>query len=613
MTKVLRMIGVVNGQPIKISDPSSRGDAPGALDSDLNFKTLEQCLPRLEQVEKITKAFFSAEEEEARIIMANNIILAWSDNIYWTNLLLLIGDRRAKELNIPSNRVFVASTFASLIKALDINFYPEIEIRLVQQPFKNKSFPLFLWAIYLSFENLFSKSIKSKRKLGEIGFSACWGLKNLRRGDIPDLFWWREQHIPQNRLSYMFNRPDFPPTIDRVREMDTLGIKSVSLDWLTMYKNSTIPASKKFHKPLFDRVKDVFFSFKLFFSVLFFDDIQKSATAFLIRQYAQATKMASYYRFLNLKGLLENSTIIPDYFSLAASFSGAVRFGYQVSCLNTISYVGLRVEPVNFLWGKHDARVYLESGAKAKYMLISGCIPADRYDERARKPVKDFALDLRKKGAKFILSFFDNSFPPFNFYRSFLKWLLEDPDWGLLIKSKGHTWSLIKADGLDGLVEQALKTGRLYILPSDASPADAAIVSDFSVGYLSYSAIVASAVNGARILFLENQEINETQKPYCTFHSFGPDRCVFYDFDSMKRAVQEYISYPQSNPMLGDVTPVLDDFDPFRDGKAGERIGEYISWYLRELDKGVRKDDALKIATQKYANKWGADKVICGL
>jgi hypothetical protein len=182
-----------------------------------------------------------------------------------------------------------------------------------------------------------------------------------------------------------------------------------------------------------------------------------------------------------------------------------------------------------------------------------------------------------------------------------------------LIKSKCEVWSLIKADGLDGLVEQALKTGRIYILPSNASPADAAIVSDFSVGYLSYSAIVTSAIQGARVLYLENHEINEPQKSYCTLHSLGPDRCVFYDFDSMKRAVQEYISNPQSNPMLGDVTAVLDDLDPFRDGKGGERIGEYISWYLRELDKGVIRDDALNLATQKYAEKWGSDKVIRGL
>jgi hypothetical protein len=618
MINVLRIIGIVNGQPIKILDRSTRSDALGALDWDLGFRILETCLSKLEQVEGVTKTFFGAEEEEARKIMSNNVILVWSEYVFWPSMLLLLGERRAKELNIPSNRVFVASTFTSFIKALDINFYPEIESRLVQQPFKNKSFPLFLWAIYLSFENLFSKSFKSKCKLGKVGFSANWGLGaddpgRQGAGRMNDLFWWSEQHIPENRLSYMFSRSDFPPTIDRVEKMDTLGIKSVSLDWLTNYKNSIIPKSKKFHKPLLDRVKDVFFSCKLFLSALFFDDIQKSATAFLIRQYIQATKMASYYRFLNLKGLLDNHQTMPDYFSLAAYFSGGVRIGYEVSCLNTIHYVGLKVELVNFSWGKHDTRVYLGSGSKAKHMLISGCILNDNCDEIAQKYAKDCVLKLRSQGVKCVLSFFDSSIPPYNIYRKLFEWLIEDPELGLLIKSKGDVWSGIQEDGLDGLVEQALKTGRIHIFPSSASPADAATVSDFSVGYFSYSAIVTSALKGARVLYLENHEINEPQMSYCTLHSLGPDRCVFNDFDSMKRAVQEYISNPQSNPSLGDVTPVLDDLDPFRDGKAGERIGEYISWYMRELDKGVSRDDALNLATKKYAEKWGSDKVICGL
>jgi hypothetical protein len=613
MTELLRMIGIVNGQPIKISDPSTSGDSPGALDWDLGFRVLEKCQQKLERVERITKTFFKAEEEEARAIMANNVILAWAENVFWPNMLLVLGDRRAKELGVPSNRVFVASTFASLSKALDINCYPEIETRLLGQPFRNKSLTLFLGAIYLSVRNLFSKSSKSKNTTAQIGFSAYWGLKKNNEGFINDLFWWREKDIPKNRLSYLFNRPEFSPSLDRTHKADSLGIKSVSLDWLARVKNSIIPISKKFHKPLFNRVKDVFFSCRLFLQALFFDEIQMSATAFLIRQYAQATKMASYYRFLNLKVLLDNSHAMPDYYSLAASFSGAVRIGYQVSCLNTIVNVGLRVEPVNFLWGKHDGRVLLGSGAIAKHMLVSGCIINDNYDEQAQKSAKDFALNFRSKGGKFILSFFDNSFPPCNIYRGFFKWLLEDPHLGLLIKSKAHIWSFIEEDGLDGLVDQALETGRIHILPSSASPADAAIVSDFSVGFLSYSAIVTCTLKGARVLYLDYDKIDEPQKSYCTLHSLGPDRCVFNGFDSMKYAIKKYMENPKSNPALGDVTPVLDDFDPFRDGKAGDRISEYISWYLEGVDNGLSRDNALNFSTQKYANKWGADKVIRGL
>ena len=613
MTELLRMVGIVNGQPSEILDPFTSEDTLGGLDWDLGFRVLETCQSKLGQVEKITKIFFNAEEEEARVIMANNVILTWTGSVFWLNMLLVRGDRCAKESGVPPNRAFVASTFASLSKALDINYYPEIKTRLLQQPFRNKFVPLFLGTVYLSFRNLFSKSSKSKNTSSQIGFSAYFDLKKKNEGFINDLFWWREQHIPKNQLSYLFSRPDFSPSLDRVRKAESLGIKTASLDWLAKDKNSTIPTSKKSHKPLLARVKDVFFACRLFLQALFFGEIQKSATALLAWQYAKATQMASFYKFLNLKGLFDNNNVMPDFCSLAASFSGAVRIGYEISCLNTIVNVGLRVEPVSFLWGKHSTNVLLDSGATAKHMLVSGCILNDNYNEQAQKSARDFALKLRSQGGRCILSFFDSSSPPRNIYRKLLEWLIEDAQLGLLIKSKGNVWSGIQEDGLGGLVERAKKTGRIHVLPSSSSPADAALVSDFSIGYFSYSAVVTSALKGARVLYLNYEKIEEPQKSYCTLDSLGPNRCVFNDFDLMKNAVQEYISNPKSNPALGDVTPVLNDFDPFRDGKAGDRISEYISWYLEGLDKNLNRDDALHLATKKYADKWGADKVIRGL
>ena len=528
-------------------------------------------------------------------------------------MLLVLGDRRAKELGIPSNRVFVVSVFASLSEALEVNYYPEIEARFVQQLFRNKSFPLFLWAIYLSFSNLFSKSYENINTVAQIGFSACFDLKKKTEGLIDDLFWWRERDIPSNRLVYMFNRPDFFLSPDKAQIADSLGIKTVLLNRLAKRKNPAMLMSKNFHKPLLDRVKDLFFSCKIFLQSLFFDEVQKSALALLVRQYAQATQLASLYKFLNVKAFLDNSHLRPDYYSLAACFSDSVRIGYLKSCLNSVAHAGLQIEPVYFSWGKHDTSVLLGSGAITRHMLISGCIINDNCNEEAQKSAKDFALKLRSQGARCILSFFDSSLPPRNIYRKLLEWLIEDPQLGLIIKSKGHVWSGIQENGLDGLVDRAKSTGRIHALPSSASPADAALVSDFSIGCVSYSAIVTSALKGSRVLYLSYERIEEPQKSYCTLDSLGPNRCVFNDFDLMKKAIQEYIANPNVNPDLGDVTPVLDSFDPLRDGKAGDRISEYISWYLEGLDKGLSRDNALNSATQKYADKWGEDKVIRGL
>jgi hypothetical protein len=612
LTRFLERVGIVSGKPIQISNPSTGADSPDALDWDLNYRVLKICQSKLEQVEGITNTFFQGEKGNTRVLMANNVVVAWAENIFWPNLLLVLADRMAIELNVSSDRVFVASAFASLSKTLDVS-YPGVKSRLIQQPFRNKTILFFLWTIYLSFRNLFSKSCKSENTIAQIGFSGWFDLKKNNEKFINDLFWWREQHIPGNRLVYLLSRPGFSPCMEGAQKAESLGIKTVLLNPLAAHINPTIPMSKKAHNPFSVRVKILFLSCKLFLQTLFFDDLRKSATAFLIRQYVEAIRLASFYKFLNLKGLLEGGHAWPDWFSLAADLSDSVRIGFQKSCLNTVSYPGLQIEPVYFAWGAHDTNILLASGAITRHMLISGCILNDNCNEQAQKTAKDYSSQLRHQGVKYIVSFFDGSLPPLNIYRGFLQWLIDDPRLGLLIKSKGNVWSGIEADGLDGLVVQAQKTRRMHVLPSTASPADAAISADFSVGFFSYSAIVTSALKGARILYLNYERIEEPQNYFCTLHSLGPNRCVFNDFDSMKRAVIEYVKNPKNNPDLGDATPVLDHFDPFRDGKAGDRISEYVSWYLEGLDKGISRDDALNLATQKYADKWGADKVIRGL
>jgi hypothetical protein len=103
------------------------------------------------------------------------------------------------------------------------------------------------------------------------------------------------------------------------------------------------------------------------------------------------------------------------------------------------------------------------------------------------------------------------------------------------------------------------------------------------------------------------------RKPYCILHSLDPNRCVFYEPDLLRQAIVDYFEDPDSNPDLGDATPILDQLDPFRDGKASQRIGEFVAWYLENLDGGLNTDDAVRSAMDKYAEKWGQDKIVRSL
>jgi hypothetical protein len=188
---------------------------------------------------------------------------------------------------------------------------------------------------------------------------------------------------------------------------------------------------------------------------------------------------------------------------------------------------------------------------------------------------------------------------------------MEDPCLGLLIKSKGNSWNKMRKEGLDGLIECAYQTNRIHDLDSKSSPADASRLSDFTIGIASMSALATSALEGARVLFLDFERVDQgPQKPYCILHSLGLNRCVFYEPKLLRQSIKEYFDNPSANSSLGNATPVLDQLDPFRDGKASQRIGEFVSWYLEEIDNGLNSDDAVRNATDKYGEKWGEDKVV---
>jgi hypothetical protein len=49
--------------------------------------------------------------------------------------------------------------------------------------------------------------------------------------------------------------------------------------------------------------------------------------------------------------------------------------------------------------------------------------------------------------------------------------------------------------------------------------------------------------------------------------------------------------------------------DPFRDGRAAHRMGEYLHWLLEDLKAGMDRGRAMARAAEKYAGMYGNDKV----
>ena len=74
----------------------------------------------------------------------------------------------------------------------------------------------------------------------------------------------------------------------------------------------------------------------------------------------------------------------------------------------------------------------------------------------------------------------------------------------------------------------------------------------------------------------------------------------------------EHFNTPNGVDGFGDWSSVIDDLDPFRDGKAAYRMGTYLHWLMQGYEKGQDKDQIMYDAAERYKKEWGEDKVIYG-
>ena len=61
-------------------------------------------------------------------------------------------------------------------------------------------------------------------------------------------------------------------------------------------------------------------------------------------------------------------------------------------------------------------------------------------------------------------------------------------------------------------------------------------------------------------------------------------------------ALQRHWNTPSGVAGFGDWSPLLDEFDPFRDGRAAERIGEFLNSVLQNLKDGNDREVAMAAA-----------------
>jgi hypothetical protein len=264
----------------------------------------------------------------------------------------------------------------------------------------------------------------------------------------------------------------------------------------------------------------------------------------------------------------------------------------------------------------HDSVLLEErNGSRIKYQVIVG-YPGDYRFPLLKQQAQNIRRSLEKNGARRILAFLDENtvddprwFTGHEFtkrnYIFLLEKLLQNPWMGLVIKPKSPRNLRQRLGEVSTLLEKALATGRCYLFEGGAvqcsySPAAAALASDLTIHEVLSAATAGmeSALAGVPtvLMDLEGWAVSP-------LYELGVGKVVFTDWQSLWEAIEKRF------PELGDWSPLLADLDPFRDGKAAERIGTYLKWMLDGFKTGSDRETVMAEAAERYAKIWGSDKI----
>jgi hypothetical protein len=229
---------------------------------------------------------------------------------------------------------------------------------------------------------------------------------------------------------------------------------------------------------------------------------------------------------------------------------------------------------------------------------------------------------LEQRGAKRILAYFDENTsddPRWSAghefvrrdYAFLLSKVLEEPWLGLVIKPKTPLSLRIRLGPVAELLKRAEDTGRCIVHEGGAiqgshTPAEAALAADVAIhGHLyAASAGIDAALAGVPTLLFDDEGW-----PVSPLYQLGVGRVVFNDWDSLWEACSTHWSTEGGVPGFGDWSPMLDEIDPFRDGRAAERMGTYLKWLIDDFKDGLDRDTAMANAAERYCQAWGDDKI----
>ena len=272
------------------------------------------------------------------------------------------------------------------------------------------------------------------------------------------------------------------------------------------------------------------------------------------------------------------------------------------------------------LWALDNQRI---NGSSVPYTIALGNL-LNHIPHILIKKGETIKNRLSSHGAKHIISLFDGNsthHTKWNYghdicretYTSFLNAVLDNPWLGVVFKPKKPLTLFSRlGDDVVSLLNDAQKTGRIHIYmetkenQSNVPAILAALSSDLCVhGHLcSGSAGIECASAGFPVLLMDMEG-----QPDSKLYQLEKDKVIFHNYSDMIEAIIENFQSSEGIPGFGDWSPIIDELDPFRDGKGAYRMGTYLHWLIQGFEQGLNREVVLANAAERYCKQWGYDKI----
>lgn len=472
-----------------------------------------------------------------------------------------------------------------------------------------------------------NKSLKNLFSSNQSTFSECnskvgieyYGQLNLNCSELhSDLFFLKESNLEGKDLSVIFHLSNDPLDNKKMSELKKYGINAVAVTPAATTVASCPPFKGRSYGALEKKFKDTS-TLDLGHSSEIVSlnkaSLEYFKTRLRWRDIFAANQIKTYSTWYRYDG---SHCAIAD----AIKDLGGVMALYQ-RALDVCPSPEICVSSdIVFGYSQFVANLERQTQSVIPYFVITGYL-GDHRLPFLKQQAQKVRETLQKNGAKHIVAFMDENsaddsrwhtgheFMRVNYQFLFEK-ILKEKELGLVLKPKLPSTLRRRLGPLVELMDKAFATGRLFmyeqgILQGSYPPAVAALSADIAVhGCLAAStAGLECALAGVPTLLMDREGWSVSP-----FYQLGLGKVVFTDWDSLWWACQQHWNSPSGTPGFGDWSSMLDQLDPFRDGRAAERMGNYLKWLIDGFEAGLSREIVMADAAERYCKLWGKDKVV---